>query len=143
VNGGELVPRVRTVVGDPDQVAAALRRLDARGRLIAMTPAKPLPDGRVRVGIKLWEPAPAAVPVPAPAPERPARRVRVVVAAVVGGLAVLAGAGLAVALVARVVVEHLALVVGAVGLALLVWVGLGKVGVCCPGLHCAGCRHGS
>ncbi len=65
---------------------------------------------------------------------------RVVVACVVGGLVALFGAGLAVALVTRVVVEHLAVVVGAAGLVLLAWVGLSRVGVC-AGIHCPGCRH--
>ncbi len=140
MNAGELVPRVRTVVGEPEQVAAALRRLDEQDRLIAMTPPKPLPDGRVRVGVKLGEPAPAVVAVPAPAPQRAARRVRVVVACVVGGLALLTGAGLAVALVVREIAAHLAAVVGIAGLVVLAWAGLGRVGVC-AGIHCPGCRH--
>lgn len=135
--------RTHVLVGDPDQVRAALSRAQADGRLMNVSGAALEVGGRVRVTADLVDPTP---------PRTRWQRIRpwlvrlgwllaVAAAGVAAWLLVWAVIGLVSALVA--VVAGVAVWIGtywpvlvAVGLVLLLLTG----GASCRGVHCGGCR---
>ena len=129
----------RTIVGRPDQVAAALRRAAEDGRLctdpaaIADSVVR-YPDGRVACRAALLVPRPPTAPVGAPI----GRAVAITVAAVVLVFAAFYALGrLLVALFGPLAVSAVVVAVG-----LLAWAVLSTRRPACRGLHCAGCpRH--
>jgi len=135
--------RTHVLVGDPDQVHAALSRAQADGRLMNVTDAALEVGGRVRVTAELADPTP---------PRTRWQRIRPWLVRF-GWLLAVAAAGLAAwllvwALIALVsalvaVVTGVAAWIGtywpvlvAVGLVLLLLTG----GASCRGVHCGGCR---
>ncbi len=135
---GELRPVARVIVGDVDQVAAAIRAAERRGTLVSARRPVPLGHRRVRADVVLLEPAHAALE------SGRRRRVRVpwpvvVVAGTV--LALLAGLFVLAALVTTWVAAHAGQILGvAVGVALALTL-LSRSGVACRGIHCPGCPH--
>jgi hypothetical protein len=125
------------VVGEPDQVRAAMLRAHADGRLMSLIDGEELPGGYVRVTADLIDPT-------APGRWRP----WLVGAAVLVGAAALAAV---VWLVAMAVLAAVAVVAAAVawvqthrlaigGVALMLAV-LGGGGASCADVHCGGCRR--
>lgn len=136
----------RLIVGAPDEVAAVLRSAAHRGVLVAVTVPRPVAGGRVVVVARMVATAPAEA-----ATGEPSRLVRhrvgrsrsiarcAGIAAVAMGVVALSGA-LLYAVVWLVVAAWPLLLAAAVVLFVLRRVQV-RVGVCCPGLHCPGCRH--
>lgn len=131
--------RTHTVVGDRDQVRAALQRAHDTGRLIAIHEASALPDRRVQVVADLADPVRAkrwyATRTPwliAGGIVATAAAVGVVWLIVLGVLALIAFIGSVIAWIG----SHL-LLIGAIAVALLL---LMSGGAACAGLHCGGCR---
>jgi hypothetical protein len=134
----------RTLAGTPAEVARVLHLAAAAGRLVEHT--APVPDPydsrRVVVYVRL-------LPPPA-APRRLARRrrrlVRIAVPVAAGaGVLFVAGCLLVPLLIREVTTAAKSALPtvagGAVVLLALLWLAAGRAGVCCPGLHCPGCRH--
>jgi len=138
----DLAPLVRThvVVGDLDQVRAAMERAKEAGRLVDIREVAPLPGRRLQVVADLREPARTR--------RWFATRHPWLIAAGVIGAAAAGGAvwlvvlgviwliGLITAVVAWVS-AHLALF-GLIAVVLVLM--SGGVGAACAGLHCGGCR---
>lgn len=136
------VVRSHVIVGDPDEVVAALARASDDGRLTGLGQVVELPDGRVQVTASLWG-----------SPGQTSRGqwlwrllAGVLVAAACAGLvwllivavaALVAAVTSAVAAVVSWLSAHLALIVFG-GLVLLL---VCSAGSRCRGLHCGGCRR--
>jgi hypothetical protein len=130
----------RTVVGNPVEVTNALTTLTATGRVVGTTRPRRMPgnDPRVYVIVRLLD-RPASL-----GPVRRRNRLAVVAAVVGTVLLTLAGLGYLAFVLLQAVVAALPAILGVLALAaglLLLWYRLGRAGVCCPGLHCPGCRH--
>ncbi len=143
VPGGQV--RTHAVVGDPDQVRAAMARAHADGRLVGLTHGEQLPGGLVRVTAELRDPTPTSR----------WRRIRPWLT----GAAVLLGVAAVAALVWLLVLAVLALVaavtaaavwvkahlllLGAGALILLALVFSAGRSSSCSGvhIHCRGCRR--
>ncbi|MFC0533954.1 hypothetical protein [Phytohabitans kaempferiae] len=142
----------RTVFGTPEHVANVLRSTMDNGRLVAATAPRPVVNmpGAVMLRMRLHQPTPGTVHSPrivtartiaAPLPRRWRRRAAVVTAVSVLSLAVLAGVAYLVWLAVQALIAALPLLIGA-ALALYVLSRfLTRAGVCCPGMHCSGCKH--
>jgi hypothetical protein len=141
----------RAVIGTPAHVANVLRSTMDNGRLVAATAPRIMPDDpdTVTVVVRLLAPTPGAAavrpvtPVAASArlPRRWRRRAAVVTAVTLLALALLAGLAYLVWLAVQALTAALPFLIGA-ALALFVLSRfLTRAGVCCPGLHCPGCKH--
>jgi hypothetical protein len=139
VSGAQV--RSHSVVGDPDQVWAAMARARADGRLVSLNRSEELPGGLVRVTVDLVDPTPTGR-------WRQLRPWLVVSAVLVGvaaaaalvWLVLLAVLAVVAAVTAAVVwVQAHLLVIGVVALALVLLLGAG--GASCAGSHCGGCRR--
>lgn len=135
----------RRISGTPAEVAAAVALLRQSGRLVAMTVPRQYPGDLRRVWVDVHMHAPATRPAVTTYPHRRrlVRRRRWLVAAGAAAAAVVVVVGvvwLAVTVVAAVVAV-LPVIVGALVVLGLAWLALGRAGVCCPGLHCPGCKH--
>jgi hypothetical protein len=129
------------VVGDPDQVRAAMARARADGRLVSLGRSEELPGGLVRVTANLVDPT----PVDRWRRLRPwlvgaAVLVGITAAAALAWLVILAVFAVIAAVTAAVVwVQTHLLVIGGLALALVLLLGAG--GASCAGSHCGGCRR--
>lgn len=133
----DLQPVQRTIIGDPVEVAAALRVAEQRGRLTRATAPRPYGHGRVRVDAVMLEPVTAHNRQWSQSPAVQWG------AGVVLVLAVLAGTGWALAWLIASLMVHLALIIGVLFLAaaaVLVAVRAGRRRHRCAGQHCGGCR---
>jgi len=157
------VPRFvgRTVVGSPDHVANVLRSTMDSGRLVAATAPVPVPNAPdvVAVRMRLRAPTPSGAtrsgqlkPTPArlvtaytltsTTPRRWRRRAAVIAALTALAAGLLAGVAYLVWLAMQALIAALPVLVAAALVLAVLWSVLGRAGVCCPGLHCPGCRHG-
>lgn len=129
----------RRATGTPAELAAAVATLRDSGRLVAVSPPQPMPgdDRRVFAYVRYLAPStPATVAV--------ARRRRwpSVVAITGTAAAALAAAGWAVIQLVHAAAAAAPTIAGfLLVVAVIAWLLLGRAGVCCPGLHCPGCRH--
>jgi type IV secretory pathway TrbD component len=133
----------RDVVGTPDQVANVLRNAASRGRLVAATAPVGVPGDPYRVRLRVRFRAPSPGPTARRAPVRRSVRRRLLAsgAVVTAASGVLAGAVYLVWLAVQALIAAGPVLLIALTVALLIWLALRRVGVCCPGLHCPGCRH--
>lgn len=131
---GEIVGRVRDlpIVGEPHEVANALRALRRRGDLVQRGPVRRVGPQRVVVDTRVVDRAPVRL--------RRRRRARLVVSIVVAGTGTLAGLGYWTYLGTRALLPLAERVGAVVAIVAVVWYLLGRAGAC-PGLHCPGCRH--
>ncbi|MEU1884207.1 hypothetical protein ABZ491_01825 [Micromonospora rifamycinica] len=128
---------VRRVVGTPAEVAATVALVRDSGRLLSMTHPQQIPGSdRVTVTVRFLD-----TTTPAPAPIRRLRRGRVIAAATVPGVAVVAGIGYLAVQLVQTIRAVFPLIVGAAVVALVLVLLLCRSGRCCPGLHCPGCGH--
>jgi hypothetical protein len=142
----------RTVVGTPAHVANVLRSTMDNGRLVAATAPRPVVNmpGTVMLRMRLHPPTPGPTPaarivaartaVP-PLPRRWRRRAAVVTAVSVLALAVVAGLAYLVWLAVQALIAALPLLIGAALALYVLRRYLTRAGVCCPGIHCTGCKH--
>jgi hypothetical protein len=135
------------IVGDRDQVAAALHRAQQQGRLHGITDVRPLTGHRIELTAYLAD-QPTEPPVPRPT-RTPWQRIRpwLTALAVLIGLAAVAGLVWLVVLAVLAVVALVAAVVAWIGahwlLLLIIAVALLFLGggtAHCAGTHCGGCR---
>ncbi|WP_090795375.1 hypothetical protein [Asanoa ishikariensis] len=133
----------RRISGTPTEVAAAVATLRTSGRLITMTMPRQVPDDatRVWVHVRILSPRPRKAVHAATRPMRVVRRRWPVAAGMTAaGTAATAAVWALVKFVAALAAVWPA-VVGVLVLLSLLWLSLGRAGVCCPGLHCPGCKH--
>lgn len=133
----------RDVIGAPEQVANVLRNAASRGRLVAATAPVPAPEDPTRVWVRVRFRAPSPGPTVRRAPVKRSvrRRLLVVGAVVTAASGVLAGVAYLVWLAVQRLIAAGPFLLVASTVVLLIWLALRRVGVCCPGLHCPGCRH--
>jgi hypothetical protein len=133
----------RDVIGVPEHVANVLRSAASRGRLVAATAPIPAPEDstRVWVRVRFRAPSPGPTGLRAPVRRRVRRRLLVVGAVVTAASGVLAGVAYLVWLAVQRLIAAGPFLLIALTVVLLIWLALRRVGVCCPGLHCPGCRH--
>lgn len=133
---GQLVPHVdQPLVGTPAQVANVLATARRQGRLIGATEPRPFAPGddRVILTLRLVNP---------PEDDGQRRRRAVTIGTVVAlVLAILIGLGWLVYTLIQAAIAMGSLLIGSAVLIVIAWIMLSRVGVCCPGLHCPGCRH--
>jgi hypothetical protein len=138
VAGNPPVRPVRTVrrhviIGEPDQVAAALERVRDEDRLVEGRVEAYYANGRVKVIARI-------IDRPGPQPRRRRRlRTRVVVTMLAVASVLLAVAVWLTYMLVQALIAALPIILGILGILLLIWIG-GQLGVC-PGIHCPGCRH--
>ncbi|MFE9204694.1 hypothetical protein [Micromonospora sp. NPDC007230] len=127
----------RRIVGTPAEVAATVAVLRDSGRLTFMDRPQQHPDGnRVTVTVRFLD-----SPRPAPAPVRRLRRGRVIAAATIPTVGVLAGVGYLAVQVTHAVQTALPLIAGVVLVLVVLALLLGRRKTKCAGLHCSGCQH--
>ena len=130
----------RRVVGTPGEVAATVATLRDSNRLVSMTMPAQMPgtDPRVWVTVRFID-RPRAARTPTPTRTVPLWPVVTAIAVPATGAVVVAG-WLAFQLVSALI-ALLPLLAGGLVLAAVLALLLRRSGVCCPGLHCPGCRH--
>lgn len=136
----------RLIVGTPTEVANVLRTAERRGVLVFATAPRPVAGEQVVVTARMVAPAVTSTPATA-GRSRPVRRAwrsrsaarRAGILAAAGGVVVVSAALLYTVLWLVAVAWPLLLAAAAL-LFLLRRVQV-RAGVCCPGLHCPGCRH--
>jgi hypothetical protein len=137
-------PRFHTLTGTHQQVAAQVARLRqeaaVHGEPIRLTLEEDRAAGTVlgRVTIGTVEPQRAPARRPTPTGIAPRTRNALVVGGVAGATTVLGAAAWLTIVAVSWVAEHLAVVIGA-GAVVLVLYGLAVRATGCPGLHCLGC----
>jgi hypothetical protein len=146
--GAQLTPYTidRRIIGTPAEVAAAVATLRHSGRLITMTTPRQMPgdDPRVFVHVRILAPRPGRHGVHTRAAQpRTWRRRRwpLAVAGASTAVTVVAGSGYLLGRTVAPAVDGRALLAALAALLVAVWLFLGRAGVCCPGLHCPGCKH--
>ncbi|MEV5690710.1 hypothetical protein [Micromonospora globbae] len=130
----------RRVVGTPGEVAAVVATLRDSNRLLSMSMPAQMPngDGRVWVTVRFIDRPRAAR---AAAPTRAGRRWPVVTAVAVPSTAAVAVAGYLTVQLVTALIALLPLLAGGLLVLAVLTLLLRRSGVCCPGLHCPGCKH--
>ncbi|GAA1879183.1 hypothetical protein [Asanoa iriomotensis] len=134
----------RRISGTPAEVAATVATLRTSARLIAMSLPRQVADdpARVWVRVRILAPRPRTAVHATPRPvRRVVRRRWPVAVGVTAAGAAATGAVWAVVTFLAALAAHWPAVVGVLVLLSLLWLSLGRAGVCCPGLHCPGCKH--
>jgi hypothetical protein len=139
--GTEVIPYTvdRRIIGTPAEVAATVAAVRDSGRLVAMSVPRQMPgaDPRVWVHVRFIDRPRTARTAHA----RPARRWPTVTAVAVPATTAVVVAGYLAVQLVRALIALLPTLAGGLVVLAVIWLLLGRAGVCCPGIHCPGCKH--
>ncbi|WP_328853380.1 hypothetical protein OG994_12715 [Micromonospora globbae] len=129
----------RRIVGTPAEVAAAVATLRDADRLLSMSIPRQMPgtDPRVWVTVRFIDrPRPARTVY-----ARSRRRAVTVAAVAVPATVAVAVAGWVAVQLVTALIALLPVLAGGLFVLAVIALLLRRSGVCCPGLHCPGCKH--